>query len=437
MEMIDQAEKVMEMNEETQSEIAETPLPEGSRKRGLAALLVISLLANLALMAWLLWPRAESGKEPAAEAGAIREAASGEVKASGQRVELSPEAIKRAGIETIEAAMTALDRALEVPGRLAINEDATSRVGSFVEGRVTKITVRVGDRVNKGDALVYVHSHEVAQARADYARARASITRAEKKLAQAKIEAERAQRLFAAKAISQREEQQAATAVTAAEAELLEVRAEEQRAEEFLHHLGALSGGVDEAVIRAPQSGTVTERMVSVGTAVTPATDLLRITDLSTLWAIAEAPESQAGMIRTGQTIEMRVAAFPETIFSGRVVYLNEALNPETRTVEVRSLIRNPRGELRPEMFARIRIVTGEKERALLAPREAVHEMGGERMVFLDLGGGAFGKRAVRTGREQGEMIEITSGLEPGERFVGRGAFYIKSAFLKGTLSED
>ena len=105
--------------------------------------------------------------------------------------------------------------------------------------------------------------------------------------------------------------------------------------------------------------------------------------------------------------------------------------------MQVRCLVRNPQRRLRPEMYAQIRIDTGVRAQALLLPREAVTEIAGEQIVFLDLGNRAFTKRVVRTARVMQGQVEITDGVQPGDRVVSRGSFYIKSAFLKGARSED
>lgn len=427
------------MTSEDQSQ-PEIPLPSDTapsarRSRWLWALLAVSLLINVIVLY-----RIRSSESPAVPAATVEEKKDNtSTQDSGQndRIELSAEAVKRAGIESREAAMFTLDRVIEAPGRLVVNADASARVGSFVEGRVTRVTVVVGDAVKQDQPVVYIHSHEVAQARADYARAHASIIRAEKSLEQARIELARADRLLEAKALSPRERMQAEAAVNAAQAELAQARAEEHRAEEFLHHLGASPTGEDDAVVRAPQSGTVLERLVTPGTTVTPATDLLRIVDLATLWAVAEVPEQQSSLVHPGQNVEITVAAFPDVVFAGRVIHIGDVLSATTRTIPVRCLVRNTGGRLRPEMFAQIRIAAGAGRHALVVPKDAIAESAGERFVFIDLGGGAFAKRVVQTGIEQSDRVEILSGLQPGERIAVRGTFYLKSALLKSSLSDE
>jgi cobalt-zinc-cadmium efflux system membrane fusion protein len=274
-------------------------------------------------------------------------------------------------------------------------------------------------------------------ARANAAKAQVAATEKEKALAYARAELDRADRLLAAKAVSRREQARAAANVTAATAELEQARAELSRASEWLEHLSVPHDSHDDIVIYAPISGVVLKRDVTLGTVVNEASDLMTIANLDTLWAIAEAPQQQAASVRVGQQVEIKISTFGERLFTGRVVHIGETLNPETRTAQVRCLINNPRGDLRPEMYATIDIASETGRQVLAAPSEAVIEMQGERVVFVSPGPGLFEKRTVQTGRQQNGMIEIAGGLKPDDRIVTRGCFFIKSEFLKSTLSEE
>jgi cobalt-zinc-cadmium efflux system membrane fusion protein len=406
-----------------------------SRWRSISALCCLSL--------WLAACSATPKESPAtpssavAEAKAEKPAESKEKAAPDNRVQLSAEAIKRGQIETAEVSSQAMSLTLEAPGRLAFNEDAAVRVGTIVGGRVRRVLAMVGDRVKKDQALIYLHSHELLDARAAETQARVAVSEKTKALAYAKAEAERAERLLEAKAVSKREHAHAQANVTAAQSELEHAKAELERAAEFLEHLSVPHDSHDDVVINSPINGIVIERNVSVGTVVTEATNLIKVADLSSLWAIAEVPERHAASIRVGQRITAKIAAFPESSFSGRVVYQGTELNPQTRTVQVRCLINNARGQLRPEMSALIQLDTGTPQTVLAVPRDAVQEINGERVVFIAHEGGSFEKVTVQAGREQNGLVEISSGLQSSQRVVTRGAFFIKTEFLKGSLAEE
>lgn len=406
----------------------------GIRHRWLLLVVIVSLVAGLAARYFL-----RSSEREAASTGADSKVNASETATNV--VTLSPDAITRSDIQIIAVARRPLPQELRVTGRVQINEDRAVRLGSPVEGRVTRVLVTVGDRVKAGQVVLALHSHELAAARSDYEKARAAVARAEKALAYAQAELERANRLLEAKAISRREQLRAAADLVAAQAEFEHARAELRRAEEFLHYLGAWPEVSDEVLIRAPIEGVVLERRVTVGTVVTPSMDLLTIADLSTLWVIAEVPEPQAARVRPGQPVSISVAAFAEERFLGRVAHIGEVLDPQTRTVRVRCVVQNRRERLRPEMYATITITLGMTAPQLVIPREAVQEVGGESIVFVEVAPGRFEKRRVRLGLSatlpEGEFVEVTSGLRDGERIVARGSFWLKSELLKAVIQEE
>ncbi len=410
--------------------ILEAALSNGRATDTLRAM-ASGMLLCLALSACTTARNETATAQPAAPAAAATP------KPDDNRVTLSAEAIRRGQIETADVTTQAFTQSIEAPGRLAFNEDAAARVGTIVSGRVTKVFATVGDAVSKGQALVYLHSHELVDARAAAAKAAVIVADKERALTFAKSEAERAERLFAAKAIAQREVAQAQANIKAVEAELAHAKAEKERADEFLEHLSVPHDSHDDVVISSPISGTVIKRDVSVGTVVTEASDLIHIADTSTLWAIAAVPEPLAAQLRAGQSVALKLAAFPNARFSGKVVYLGNELDPATRTVQVRCLIQNPNRRLRPEMTATILLNAGGAQSVVAVPRDALQELDGAQVVFLARGDGAFEKLVVETGREQNGQIEIINGLSSGQRVVTRGAFFIKTEFQKAALADE
>ncbi len=412
---------------------------ESSTRRGrLWLLLTFVATTGLAtgLAAWYLLRSSEREATPTI-ADSNRDADGASTDAL---IVLPSEALIRDDIHIISVTRRSLSQELRVTGRVQVNEDRVARIGSPVEGRITRVLVTVGDRVKVGQPLIALHSHELAAAHSDYEKAKAALARAEKARAYAEVELERANRLLEAKAISRREHLRAAADLAAAEAELEHARAEVRRAEEFLRHLGAWPEIGDEVILRAPIGGVVLERRVTVGTVVTPSTDLMTIADLSTLWVIAQVPESQAALIRPGQPVSVSVAAFADRRFPGRVTYIGEQLDPQTRTVQVRCLVYNRQGHLRPEMYATITIALGTTPPRLAIPREAVQEIGGDSVVFVEREPGRFEKRIVQLGLStftpEGEVVEVIHGLRQGERIVTRGSFLLKSELLKAAIKE-
>ncbi len=409
--------------------------PKPTRKTTLISLAILSVIA-LGLLSWWFLPKRTESAATTTEAKPA--AATDEKKEDAtNRVELSPEALKRAGIETAEVSAQSLGQVLTATGRLALNDDAVARIGTFVNGRVVHIFAKVGDHVRKGQTLVHIHSHELTDARGAFAKAKATLVEKEKALAFATAEADRAERLFTAKAIAKREVDQANAHVIAIKAEIELVKAELERAAEFLEHLAVDQDAPDEVAIHSTLSGIVTKRLVTEGSVVSDAADLMEVANISTLWAIAEVPEAQAAFARIGQAVSLKVPALGDAMISGKVVHIGTSLNPDTRTVQVRCLVNNARGNLRPEMYATMQISGGTTASTLAVPRAAVQEINGEKVVFVALENNAFEKRVVELGREQGEFIEITKGLEAGTRVVTKGGFFIKTEFLKASLEEE
>ncbi len=425
---------IEESSSVTSSPLESETAPKPNRKTTLISLVILSVIALGLLVWWWLPKRAAT---PAATTEAKPAATEEKKEEATNRVELSAEALKRAGIETAEVTSQLLAQVLTATGRLSLNDDAVVRVGTFVDGRVVHIFAKVGDTVRKGQTLVHIHSHELTDARGAFAKAKATLVEKEKALAFAQAEADRAERLFAAKAIAKREVDQANARVVAAKSEIDLVKAELERAAEFLEHLAVDQDAPDEVAIHSTASGIVTKRLITEGTVVSDAMDLLEIANISTLWAIAEIPEAQASFARLGQSVSIQVPALGDATISGKVVHIGTSLNPTTRTVQVRCLVNNARGNLRPEMYATMQLSGGATASTLAVPRAAVQDINGEKVVFVALEDNAFEKRVVELGREQGEVVEIIKGLEAGTRIVTKGGFFIKTEFLKASLEEE
>ncbi len=426
------------MTEEPSSEFTSLPETEAarkpSRKTTLISVAILSVIA-LVLVGWWLLPKRNA--TPATTTAAKPAAAEQKKEEALHRVELAPEAQKRAGIEIAEVTTQALGQALLATGRLALNDDAVVRIGTFVDGRVVHIFAKVGDQVRKGQTLVHIHSHELTDARGAFAKAKASLVEKQKALAFAQAEADRAERLFTAKAIAKREVDQANAHVVAIKSEIELVKAELERAGEFLEHLAIDQDAPDEVAIRATLSGIVTKRLVTEGSVVSDAADLMEVANITTLWAIAEVPEANASFARLGQAVSIQVPALGDATISGKVVHIGTSLNAETRTIQVRCLVNNARGKLRPEMYATMQLSGGATAATLAVPRAAVQDINGEKVVFVALENNTFEKRGVELGREQGEFIAVLKGLEAGTRVVTKGGFFIKTEFLKASLEEE
>jgi RND family efflux transporter MFP subunit len=189
--------------------------------------------------------------------------------------------------------------------------------------------------------------------------------------------------------------------------------------------------------IRSPISGTILERPVSQGAVVTPSDTLYVISDLSRLWIIAQVPERQLSLVRNGMTVDVAVTAYPGRTFSARVLQVENRLDPETRTVQLRCEIANPRGELKTEMYVNLVLRSPSGTPAVVVPATAVQQTDGEHLVFVPEGEGQFRARRVEAGRQSGSQIEILQGVAEGEQIVVEGSFSLKSELLKSQMSVE
>ena len=185
--------------------------------------------------------------------------------------------------------------------------------------------------------------------------------------------------------------------------------------------------------IVAPSAGVVTELALREGMTVAPGAMLARINGLSTVWAVAELPESQAALVRPGTKVQARSPGVPGSVFDGRVQAVLPEVNPATRTIKARVELANPGARLSPGMFVTMQFMDTRETPALLVPSEAVIQTGRRAVVMLADEGGRFTPVEVETGIETGGQTEIRRGLKAGQRVVVSSQFLIDSeASLKG-----
>lgn len=174
--------------------------------------------------------------------------------------------------------------------------------------------------------------------------------------------------------------------------------------------------------VPSPLDGVVLERTVTTGETIDPTTSLLHIADLTRLIAQAEVYESDLGLVRLGQTARIRVAAFPNRVFTGRVIRVADAIDPERRTLRIWIDVANTRDRLlKANMFSQVSLVVASSGRAVVVPNEAVQTQGPERFVFVQ-NGDQLVRQNVVTGERNDQYTAITSGIIEGDEVVTRGA---------------
>lgn len=372
-----------------------------------------------------------------------RTAATASVARPSGFVALDETAQQHAGIRIAVVEMTLRAEQTEAPGVLTLDERRTARIGSLVEGVVLDTVGDVGDRVEVAQLLATMHSTVVQEAWASYRKAIAERRRVEKELAFAVAAYERVGRLYADKAISAQDVQRAEADRVAAEESLDMVRTEVRRSEEELQHLGITNAddptgeSGEQIPVKTPMPGVVLERLVTPGTTVTPGTPLYVVSDLSALWALVDIDESLLAHVRVGQPIQVRVDAYPDEAFAGKVALIGDVVNPKTRRVMVRCTLANPGGRLKPQMYATAIIRHSEPRQTIVVPSAAIQAIGGQPTIFVAESEGRFRPRTIEIGSTADGLVEVRSGLRAGERVVVDGSFVLKSELLKSASSED
>lgn len=329
--------------------------------------------------------------------------------ASDGAVTLSPGSRPYIQVERAAAPPAGLQRSLFA--RVSFDERRVAAIGSPVSGRVLAVHVVTGARVRAGDPLVTIRSTDLSAARAQAAETHQSRLLAAETAA-------RARTLVAQGAGSLAEQQQA-------EAALALAVEEERRAASALGALGA-RGSSPDYVLRAPRAGTVVERAVQPGNAITADAGqaLVTLADLSTVWVLADVFEQDVSAVRAGDDAVVTVSALEGRSFTGRVAYVGDVVDATTRAARARIELPNPDGALRPGMFAEVGVRSGATAAAFV-PTTAVLARRDEFFVFVPTAAATFVARRVRIGSQAGEHVAILEGLRPGEEVVTRGAILL------------
>jgi Cu(I)/Ag(I) efflux system membrane fusion protein len=170
----------------------------------------------------------------------------------------------------------------------------------------------------------------------------------------------------------------------------------------------------------------VTKKDVVPGMRVNAGDMPFEIVDLSRVWVLADAYESDLGVVKVGMPATLTLKAFPNRTFQGRVAFIDPLLDPRTRTAKVRIEVPNPSGELRPEMFGEV-VLRGTSRTGLRIPADSVIHSGTQSVVFVALPNGKFQPREVKLGASDGQFVEVLSGVEPGDGVVTRANFLVDS----------
>ncbi len=334
-------------------------------------------------------------------------------------VRLDPAALDRLGVKVEAAGEFAPSHSLRVPGTLDYNLERYGEVGAPLEGRITSISVHVGDRVKRDQVLGTVVVPSVANVQGDYLTALAAADAAKKNR-------RRETELLERQLTTAREAEVATSDATKAEVDLAAAEARLRALHVTIPKNDVAIAAAGTLQLRAPLDGVVVQRNANLGQYLHPSDTAFTVADLSELWASLDIHESDVAYLRLGQEVDLTIDAAGGRIVKGQLVLLDPSLGKTTRAVRARVIVPNQDGSLRPGLFVRAQIRLPSDAAGLIVPSGAVQPLGEDDVVFVERDPGAFEVRPVRVARRSVDVAEIESGLSKGERVAVDGAFLLR-----------
>lgn len=365
---------------------------------------------------------AEQGAEGHAEQGG--EEAGHDEKEEGT-VHLSPEAMAQIDIKVGKVIRRAIPSQIHTTARVDYDESRIAHVGARIPGRVNKVLKTLGDVVEEGEALATLDSvvlgESIAQQRA------ASV---DEELARKTLERERS--LVAEKLSSEQQ-------LIEAEAAHQKALAAKNVASEQLRLYGGRGVKGSTFQLRSPIAGKIVQQHLTLGELITPEDKVYTVADVSALWIWVDIFERDLGRVHIDDDATVITDAYGSETFIGKVAYIMDEVDTDSRTVRARIDIDNTKGKLKPGMFANVTLsdphgnAASETEGIAVVP-SAIQRDGDGWIAFVMTGEREYERREVKIGVRTDEFIEVLSGLHEGENVVTTGGFLLKSEVAKKSM---
>jgi cobalt-zinc-cadmium efflux system membrane fusion protein len=327
-----------------------------------------------------------------------------------------------AHVQVLTVQPATLTRILRVTGTVAYNSFRTTPVITQVSGPVSRVVVVPGQKVQRGEPMLYVASPDYSQLRTNYLKAKSAYALAQMAYA-------RARDLYQHKAIAEQNLEQAESAEVQAGGDLAAAQA-------ALKVMGITDPDAlvkappsFEVPVRAPISGEVVEQDVSAGQLIQPGTtQCFMISDTDSVWVLVNIYQKDLPYVRVGDTVTIQTDAYPD-VFHGRISYVAAALDPNTRTLQARIETNNPGEKLKKDMFVAATVNAGTIPNAIALPDAAVlRDSENQPFVYAAASSNQFGKRPVTLGESLNGQTQITSGLKAGDKVIGNGSLFLQFA---------
>jgi cobalt-zinc-cadmium efflux system membrane fusion protein len=345
-------------------------------------------------------------------------------------VDLKEEELKTVKIEAVSERVFVITRS--TIGNIDFNQDNSLQVFTQYPGRITRLLAKAGDDVRKGQELFYIDSPDLTTAEGTLIQTAAQLELTTKTV-------KRAQELFAAKGVAQKDLEQATSDHKTAEGN-------HQAARNAVRIFGKTDAEMNQIVathridsqmpVPSPTDGRVTARNAAVGLYVQPGNSPApyTVSDISTMWMMASVPEADIPLLRLGQEVDVDVMAFPGRVFKGKIVNIGASVDPSTHRIQVRSEIADPKHELRAQMFATFVIRTGDWMKSPAIPEGGVVREGdGTMTAWITTDGHRFTRRTIKIGLQQDAFDQVLDGVQPGEQIATDGAIFLSNALTSAS----
>jgi cobalt-zinc-cadmium efflux system membrane fusion protein len=405
-----------------------------ANRKAIVAIVALVAIAGIALLLWLLWPGKAGQPVPAPRTITVDQPANQGITTATTEptLTLAPEQVQRAGIkvEAVGERPSGDIAGQQATGVVQANAYRETPVVSLVGGIVRNVNAELGQNVGRGQPLAIIFSNDLASAQSQYLTAQAELEEHHKHHL-------RTAKLVEIGAASREEFEMATTKLKTAESDLASLRQKllllglsPQRVSQ-LHSSSQVSS---EVTLPSPVAGTVTSRTVNPGEVIEANKELLRVTDLSSIWVVAQVYEKDLGRIRVGSGASISSDAYPGKVFRGHIAYVDPRLDPQTRTAQVRIELANPGQTLKIGMYVGVAFATigGSESTTPVVPVSAVQNLNNQQVVFMATSDpNVFTLRPVRLGSESNGFYPVQEGLKVGERVVTDGSFMLRAEWLK------
>jgi membrane fusion protein, heavy metal efflux system len=385
--------------------------PPSRKGRGLL-LVVVGLALGIAGDRFILIPKgvAIGGSAPVA----VRHAPEAAFSRVGDRIVVPENSSLRTRLALEAPISKMVSHTLVLPALVEADPARTVKVMPPVAGRVIDLKVQLGGRVVQGQELAIIDSGDLAQAYADIEKARSMLT-----LTKKQVDRQMSLEKAGGTAIKDREQAQSDYAQAVAELERSEIklRAMGVPAEQKGEHKGDLR----QLLVKAPITGSVIDLQIAPGAFLNDNTAaMMTIANLDKIWVTANVPEKDTSFVATDQPVSVTFPAYPEMAFEGKVLFVSDVLEPDTRRTKVRIEFDNPDKRLKPGMFSNATFNAPAISR-LVVPTSALLMSNDRTSIFAEVQPWTFERRDVVTDYEEGNTAVIKSGLKSGERIIVRG----------------